>query len=124
MVSGMMKPFGSTFVVILVLALLLFHSMRWAILAVLPLTVTILLLYGGVGFIGRDYDMPLAVLSTLALGIAVDFAIHFVQRYRELLRETRAPERIHHCRRFHPGVLNLSRALHRGGRPYGDHHYL
>ena len=61
MVSGMMKAFGSTFVVILILALLLFRSMRWAILAVLPLTVTILLLYGG-GFIGRDYDMPLAVL--------------------------------------------------------------
>jgi predicted RND superfamily exporter protein len=90
MVSGMMKAFGSTFVVILVLALLLFRSLRWAILAVLPLTVTILLLYGGVGFIGRDYDMPLAVLSTLALGIAVDFAIHFIQRYRELLRETKA----------------------------------
>jgi predicted RND superfamily exporter protein len=32
----------------------------------------------------------LAVLSTLALGIAVDFAIHFIQRYRELLRETKA----------------------------------
>ena len=62
MVSGMMKAFGSTFVVILILALLLFRSMRWAILAVLPLTVTILLLYGGAGFIGRDYDMPLAVL--------------------------------------------------------------
>jgi predicted RND superfamily exporter protein len=31
--------------------------------------------------------MPLAVLSTLALGIAVDFAIHFIQRYRELAKE-------------------------------------
>ena len=32
--------------------------------------------------------MPLAVLSTLVLGIAIDFAIHFIQRYRELLKET------------------------------------
>ncbi len=40
------------------------------------------------GFAGKDYDMPLAVLSTLVLGIAVDFAIHFIQRYRELLKES------------------------------------
>ena len=28
--------------------------------------------------------MPIAVLSTLVLGIGVDFAIHFVERFREL----------------------------------------
>lgn len=31
--------------------------------------------------IGRDY-MPVSVLSTMVLGIGVDFAIHFVERYR------------------------------------------
>jgi len=29
--------------------------------------------------------MPIAVLSTLSLGLAVDFAIHFVRRYRQRL---------------------------------------
>jgi predicted RND superfamily exporter protein len=81
---------ASTVGLVLVLAVQLFRSLQWGILAVAPLTVTILLLYGGLGFIGRDYDMPLAVLSTLVLGIAVDFAIHFIQRYRELLKETQA----------------------------------
>ena len=32
----------------------------------------------------RDYDTPIAVLSTLVLGIGVDFAIHFVEHFREL----------------------------------------
>jgi predicted RND superfamily exporter protein len=31
--------------------------------------------------------MPIAVLSTLVLGIAIDFAIHFIQRYRQLSEE-------------------------------------
>jgi len=57
-VSRMMKAFGSTFVVILVLARLLFHSMLWAILAVLPLTVTILLLYEGVGSSAETTTCP------------------------------------------------------------------
>ena len=31
--------------------------------------------------------MPLAVLSTLVLGISIDFAIHFLQRYRVQMKE-------------------------------------
>ena len=52
-----------------------------------PLSATILLVYGVIGFSGKDYDMPIAVLSTLVLGIAIDFAIHFIQRYRQLMEE-------------------------------------
>jgi len=84
MVSGMLKAFLSTFLVVFVLMGLLFRSLRWALLAMVPMSVTILLVYGTLGLVGKDYDMPLAVLSTLVLGIGVDFAIHFVQRYREL----------------------------------------
>ena len=84
MVSGMLKAFLSTFIVVFVLMGLLFRSLRWALLAMVPMSVTILLVYGTLGLVGKDYDMPLAVLSTLVLGIGVDFAIHFVQRYREL----------------------------------------
>jgi predicted RND superfamily exporter protein len=86
MVSGMLKAFVATFGVVFLLMVALFRSLRWAILAMLPMSATILFVYGVVGFSGRDYDMPLAVLSTLVLGIGVDFAIHFIQRYRELAK--------------------------------------
>ena len=33
--------------------------------------------------------MPISVLSTLSLGLAVDFAIHFVSRFQQRYRETR-----------------------------------
>ncbi len=87
MVSGMLKAFISTFIVVFVLMVLLFRSLVWAVLAILPLSATILLVYGVIGFSGKDYDMPIAVLSTLVLGIAIDFAIHFIQRYRQLMEE-------------------------------------
>ena len=88
MVSGMLKAFITTFAVVLVLVILLFRSVRWGIVAMLPMSATVLFVYGALGFIGKDYDMPLAVLSTLVLGISIDFAIHFLQRYRERLKET------------------------------------
>jgi len=50
------------------------------------LSVTILGVYGIIGWIGKDYDMPIAVLSSLTLGLSVDFAIHFIERTRAHLR--------------------------------------
>ena len=84
MVSGMLVAFLSTLAVILVLMVLLFRSFVWALLAVAPVLWTVLVVYGVIGAVGKDYDMPIAVLSTLVLGIGVDFAIHYVERFREL----------------------------------------
>ena len=53
----------------------------------MPLTITILFIYGLIGLIGKDYDMPVAVLSALTLGMAVDFAIHFLERARDTYKE-------------------------------------
>jgi predicted RND superfamily exporter protein len=54
----------------------------------LPLSVTITFIYGVIGLVGKDYDMPVAVLSSLTLGLSVDFAIHFLQRARSIHEET------------------------------------
>jgi hypothetical protein len=54
----------------------------------IPLTITIAVIYGIIGLIGKDYDMPVAVLSALTLGMAVDFAIHFLERARASYAET------------------------------------
>ena len=83
MVSGMFSAFVSTLVVVAVLMVALFRSVKWAVLSMLPVLWTVLVVYGALGLVGKDYDMPIAVLSTLVLGIGVDFAIHFVQRFRE-----------------------------------------
>jgi len=85
--KGMLRAFLSTLAVVLVLMLALFRSVRWALLGVAPVLWTVAIVYGALGLLGRDYDAPIAILSTMLLGIGVDFAIHFVQRYRELAEE-------------------------------------
>ena len=86
MVSGMGGAFLGSFAVVFVIMTLLFRSPLWGLLSMIPLAVTIALIYGMVGIVGKDYDMPVAVLSSLALGLAVDFAIHFLVRTREIVR--------------------------------------
>lgn len=87
MVSGMVVGFVVTLLIITVLLALLFRSIVWALVGIAPVVLTILVVYGVIGLIGKDFDMPIAVLSTLVLGIGVDFAIHFVERFRELKRD-------------------------------------
>ncbi|WP_259366713.1 MULTISPECIES: efflux RND transporter permease subunit [unclassified Colwellia] len=87
MVNGMIDSLLSSFVIVFLMMVVLFRSLKYGILAMLPLTLTISMIYGLIGWIGKDYDMPIAVLSALTLGLSIDFAIHFLQRARELEKE-------------------------------------
>jgi predicted RND superfamily exporter protein len=84
MVAGMAWALGGGFVAVLVLMTLLFRSPAWGLLSMVPLSITIAFIYGVIGLIGKDYDMPIAVLSSLSLGLAIDYAIHFVVRGRQI----------------------------------------
>ncbi len=87
MVAGMANAFAGSFVIVLLMMIILFRSVLWGALSMIPLTVTIAFIYGIIGLIGKDYDMPVAVLSSLALGLAVDYSIHFLARSREAAKD-------------------------------------
>ncbi|MEW6749391.1 MAG: MMPL family transporter [Candidatus Latescibacterota bacterium] len=84
---GMLQSFLTGLLLVLLLLILETRSLLWGVVMFLPLILTIAVLYGVVGLLGKDFDMPVAVLSTLSLGLAVDFAIHFVARFRLRYRE-------------------------------------
>ena len=80
--KDMILGFGIALVVVFAVLAADFRSLRWALVAYVPLLLTVLLIFGALGWMGKTVDMPVAVLSCLSLGMAVDFAIHFVTRYR------------------------------------------
>jgi hypothetical protein len=90
MVVGMLVNFLGSFLIVLFMMTVLFKSPVTGLISLLPLTVTILFIYGSLGFTGKEYDMPVAVLSALTLGLAVDFAIHFIERARMLYTENKS----------------------------------
>ena len=89
MVTGMLESLLWAFVIVLIMMVILFRSLVFGVLAMLPLTITITFIYGLIGIVGKDYDMPIAVLSALTLGLSVDFAIHFIERTRAIYAQTR-----------------------------------
>ena len=89
MVTGMLGSFAGSVVTVLLIMAIEFRSLLWALIGVVPLLSTIFVSYGLLFFIGKEIDMPIAVCSSLALGIGVDFAIHFIFRFREHYRQER-----------------------------------
>ncbi len=84
MVAGMLKSLLGSFIIVFIMMAFLFRSALWGFLSMIPLSTTICFIYGVIGWIGKDYDMPVAVLSSLTLGMSIDFAIHFIQRSTEI----------------------------------------
>ena len=89
MVFGMLKAILGSFLVVFLLMLIESRSLTLGILSMVPLSVSILLSYGLIGWVGKDYDMPIAVCSSLSLGLGIDFAIHFLQRFRTKYAESK-----------------------------------
>ncbi len=85
--GDMLRGFVLALAVVFVILAFNFRSVKWAIVGYVPLLFTILLIYGAVGFAGKDFDMPISVLSCLSLGMAVDFSIHFIGRLKQRLAE-------------------------------------
>jgi len=81
----MVKGFLGALIVVFIILIFNFRSFKWAVVGYVPLLFTVLLIYGVVGFSGKRFDMPISVLSCLSLGMAVDFAIHFISRFKQRL---------------------------------------
>lgn len=67
---------------IFLLSLLMFRSLVLAALAVTPVALSIVTTYGAMRFTSLPIDIATAMLAAMALGIGVDFAIHYLYRYR------------------------------------------
>ncbi|MCK5126229.1 MAG: MMPL family transporter [candidate division Zixibacteria bacterium] len=88
MVTGMGFSLLISFIIVFIMMAFLFRSALWGLISMLPLTITIMAIYASIGYLGKPYDMPIAILSSLTLGLSIDFAIHFIQRSRTIHERT------------------------------------
>jgi hypothetical protein len=82
--------------VIASLLLIIFGSLRFGLLAMIPNVLPILMIMGITGWMGIPLDTDTLLVMPIAIGIAVDDSIHFLTHYRtELLRGKSSDEAIH-----------------------------
>ena len=70
---------------ILIIAIIMFKSIRLGIITVAPLVFSTLLVAGVAGFFAIPLDVSTALAAGVAIGVGVDYAVHYIFRYREEL---------------------------------------
>lgn len=61
---------------------LLMGSIYLGLLSLVPLLLTVLINFGIMGYLGMPLDAVTSIIASLAIGIGVDYAIHYISRYR------------------------------------------
>lgn len=90
-ISGQVTSLSLSLVLVSLLVMLLFRSVVAGLLAAIPLTLSMLLLFGLMGYLGIELNIATAMLSSIMIGVGVDYTIHYLWRYRVERRAGREP---------------------------------
>tara|TARA_R110000850_G_scaffold62285_2_gene141920 strand:- start:3111 stop:6278 length:3168 start_codon:yes stop_codon:yes gene_type:complete len=94
-INGIAESHTSSVIVsllaVLVMASLLFRSVYAGVLTIVPVGMSILLIYAVMGFFGIWLGIGTSMFAAIAIGLSVDFSIHSLERLRELGRQTHRP---------------------------------
>ncbi len=82
-VDGQIKSLVFALIVVFILLSLIFKSVKAGLLSSLPLTIAILILFGLMGYFGIALDIATALLSSIMIGVGIDYTIHFLWRFKQ-----------------------------------------
>lgn len=78
-----LKAFIYAFVGIIVILLINFKSIRYALLGTLPLAAGLMIMIGGMALMGVGFNSANIIVLPLILGVGIDSAIYIINRYRQ-----------------------------------------
>ena len=82
LVSSQLISLATSVVIAAAIVALLMGSLVAGLIAVVPLVFAIILNFGTMGFAGMTLNIATAMISSITIGIGIDYAIHFISRYK------------------------------------------
>jgi len=79
---------GLALLLVFGMASLMFRSVFWGLLAVLPVAMTVLAVYAVMALLDISLDPPSSMFAAIAIGVGVDFSIHLLDRLRAAADES------------------------------------
>ena len=77
----------SLFIVIILLSIM-FKKISIGFIASIPIIITAIISFGIMGLLNIPLSTTTALLSSIAIGIGIDYAVHFIERYKIYAGET------------------------------------
>jgi predicted RND superfamily exporter protein len=88
LVNNMMQSIFLALFLVLILMIIQFKSFQGGLIAIAPISLTVLTNFGIMSYFGVPVDDTTMMVSSIGIGIGIDYTIHFTSRFREELEKT------------------------------------
>ncbi|MBC8323807.1 MAG: MMPL family transporter [Candidatus Marinimicrobia bacterium] len=102
--KGQIASLLMSLVIVAVLLSFMFKNVVAGLTGTVPIIITAAISFGVMGLLGIPLSTTTALMSSISIGIGIDYAVHFIDRYRENTRKTKDME------------LAIQRTMHHSGR--------
>jgi len=82
-VNGQILSLFMATIIVAILLMILFRSFVAGLISAIPLTLSMTILFGLMGLFHIELNVATAMLSSIMIGVGIDYTIHFLWRYRE-----------------------------------------
>jgi hypothetical protein len=71
----------TSLIAVLIVGIVLFRSVPFGLLSIVPLSVTMVIIFGFMGLAGIDFSIEIAIIISIVIGVGIDYAEHYIARY-------------------------------------------
>lgn len=86
-IPSQLRSLGTAALAVFLLLSLLFRSAWQAAVAMVPLVITIMVVFALMSLFGVHLDAVTALIASIVLGVGIDYSVHFISRFKFFLRE-------------------------------------
>jgi len=98
-------------VIVVALLSMMFKNILIGLISSVPIMITAVISFGIMGLFNIPLSTTTALLSSIAIGIGIDYAVHFIERYKIYANETGDRERTSELTMHHSGRAIVFNAL-------------
>ncbi len=102
--KGQVASLLMSLVIVAVLLSFMFKNVVAGLTGTVPIIITAAISFGVMGLLNIPLSTTTALMSSISIGIGIDYAVHFIDRYRENTKKTKNME------------LAIQRTMHHSGR--------
>jgi len=80
--EGQIMSLILSLIIVIILLGIMFKNIKLGLIGAVPIAVTALISFGIMGFLDIPLSTTTALLSSIAIGIGIDYAVHFIEQYK------------------------------------------
>jgi len=80
--KGQIQSIVLALILVVILLSFMFKNIKAGLIGAVPITITAFISFGVMGLLNIPLSTTTALLSSIAIGIGIDYAVHFIERYK------------------------------------------